>query len=89
MGGLPTNKTVNGFAVDAANPKTMYVAMRDGLFKSTDAGQAWKRIGNDLKNLAAVSINPKNPKEIYVSADKGTISMSVDAGVNWKKQQQQ
>ena len=86
MGGLPTNKTVNGFAVDSLNPKIMYAAMRDGLFKSTDAGETWKRIENGLKNLAAVSINPKNPKEIYVSAADGTIFMSSDAGTKWKKQ---
>jgi len=87
VGGLPANRTVNGFAVDPQNPKTMYVAMRDGFFKSMDAGQSWRRSGNDLKNLAAVSINPKNPKEIYLSTIDGTIFMSVDAGMNWKKQQ--
>jgi hypothetical protein len=41
---------VNGFAVDPENPKNMFVAMRDGLFKSTDAGESWKRVGNQLKN---------------------------------------
>lgn len=86
MGGLPTNRTVNGFAVDPENPKVMYVAMRDGLFGSTDAGATWKRVGNQLKNLAAVSINPKNPKEVFVSAVEGAIFMSADAGMSWKKQ---
>lgn len=86
MGGLPTNKTVNGLAVDPSNPKVMYVAMRDGLFKSTDAGETWTRVENELKNLAAVSMNSKNPKEIYVSAADGTIFMSADAGKKWQKQ---
>ena len=87
MGGLPTNRTVNGFAVDPDNSKTMFVAMRDGLFKSTDAGASWKSVGNGLKNLAAVVINPKKPNEMFVSTMDGTIYMSADAGVNWKKQQ--
>ena len=86
MGGLPTNQTVNGFAVDPENPKVMYVALRDGLFRSADAGQTWKRVGNELKNLAAVSVNPKNPKEVYVSTVDGTIFMSGDAGMQWRKQ---
>ena len=87
MGGLPTNRTVNGFTVDPGNPKVMYVAIRDGLFKSTDAGETWKPVGKELKNLAAVTINPKKPTEIYVSTIDGTIYVSADAGMKWKKQQ--
>ena len=87
VGGLPTNRTVNGFAVDFSNPMTMYVAMRDGLFKSTNAGESWKRVDDDLKNLAAVTVNPKNPDEVYVSATDGIIFMSTDAAIKWKKQQ--
>jgi photosystem II stability/assembly factor-like uncharacterized protein len=86
VGGLPTNKTVNGFAVDPANPKTMYVAMRDGLFKSTDAGNSWKNVGNDLKNLAAVTVNSKNSSEVYVATADGKIFASADGGVKWKAQ---
>ena len=87
MGSLPANRTVNSFAVDPENPKVMYVAMRDGLFKSTDADATWKRVGNDLKNLAAVTINPKKPTEVYLSTMDGTIYLSGDAGMKWKKQQ--
>jgi len=86
VGGLPTNGTVNGLAVDPTNSKTMYVAMRDGLFKSTDAGASWKAVGNELKNLAAVAINPKKPNEIYLSMMDGTIYASADARMKWKKQ---
>ncbi|MBI2986768.1 MAG: hypothetical protein HYY45_08375 [Deltaproteobacteria bacterium] len=87
MGGLPANRTVNGFAVDPQNPRVMYVAMRDGLYKSTDADETWKRIGGELKNLAAVAINPKKPNEVYVATMDGKIYMSADAGMKWKKQQ--
>ena len=86
MGGLPTDRTVNGFAIDPENSKTMFVAMRDGLFKSTDAGVSWTRTGNDLKNLAAVTINPKKRDEVYVSAMDGTIYVSADGGLKWKAQ---
>ena len=87
MGGLPTNRTVNGFAVEPGNPKVMYVAMRDGLFKSADAGASWKRIGNELKTLAAVTINPNRPNDVYIATMDGAIFMSADAGMEWKKQQ--
>lgn len=87
MGGLPANKTVNGFAVDPGNPRIMYVAMRDGLFNSIDAGESWKRVANGPKNLAAVTFNPTKPNEIFVATMDGAIYMSADAGVKWKKQQ--
>ena len=87
MGGLPTNRTVNGFGANPADPKIMFVARRDGLFKSTDAGASWKVVGNEIKNVAAVTINPKKPSEMFLSTMDGTIYVSADAGMKWKKQQ--
>ena len=86
MGGLPANRTVNGFAVDPENPKVMYVAMRDGLFKSTDAGETWRRLAKELKNLAAVALNPKRVGEVYVSTADGVIFKSADGGMTWTRQ---
>ena len=87
MGGLPTNRTVNGFAVNPQDSKIMFAAIRDGLFKSVDAGTSWKRVGNEIKSAAAVAINPKQPNEVFVSTIDGTIYVSADAGTKWKKQQ--
>ena len=86
MGGLPANRTVNGFAVDPVNPKIMYVAMRDGLFKSIDAGETWKPLGKELKNLGAVTVNPKKQNEIYAATIQGMIFKSTDGGTRWKRQ---
>jgi photosystem II stability/assembly factor-like uncharacterized protein len=86
VGGLPTNRTVNGFAVNPQDSKIMFVAMRDGFFKSADAGASWARSGKDLKNLAAVTINPTKRDEVYVSAMDGTIYVSTDGGMKWEKQ---
>jgi photosystem II stability/assembly factor-like uncharacterized protein len=83
VGGLPTSRTVNGFAVNPADPKVMYVAMRDGLFKSTDAGESWKPVGKGLKNLAAVAVHPKRPSEVYVATMGGAIFRSADGGTTW------
>ena len=85
MGGLPTNRTVNGFAVDPENPKVMYVAMRDGLFKSTDAGETWKPVGKGLKNLAAVTVNPRKLNEVYAATADGIIFKSADGGMTWEQ----
>ena len=85
MGGLPANRTANGFAVSPADSKVMYVAMRDGLFKSTDAGERWKSVGEVLKNLAAVTVNSRKPNEIYAATADGVIYRSTDGGTRWER----
>jgi photosystem II stability/assembly factor-like uncharacterized protein len=85
VGGLPTNRTVNGFAVDPSNPKVMYAATRDGLFKSMDAGERWKRAGT-LTNLAAVAVNPKRTSEVYAATVDGQLFRSPDGGMTWERQ---
>jgi len=85
-GSLPANRTVYGFAVDPGNPKVMYVAMRDGLFKSTDAGKTWKAVGKELRRLAAVTVNPRKPGEVYAATADGVIFKSKDGGMTWERQ---
>ena len=87
VGGLPANLTVYGFAVNPVDPRVMYVAMRDGLLKSGDAGKSWSSIGKDLKNLAAVAVNPKRPDEVYAATDEGVVFKSTDGGTTWERQQ--
>lgn len=85
-GGLPANRTVNGIAIDPQNPKVMYAAMRDGLFKSLDGGESWKPFGKELKNLAAVTVNPRKPSEIYAVTSEGVMFKSADGGATWVSQ---
>ena len=82
MGGLPTG-TVNGFAVDLANPKTMYVAMRDGVYRSIDAGETWTLTTGGPKNAVAIVVHPKRRAEVYAASAEGTIFVSRDGGERW------
>lgn len=83
MGGLPTNRTVYGFAVNPENTKVMFAALRDGLFRSADAGESWKPVGKELKNMAAVTINPKRPDEVFAVSAEGKLYVSTDGGMTW------
>ena len=82
MGGLPTS-TVNGFAAHPTNAQVMYVAMRDGIFKSDNAGEQWTPAANGPKNVAAVAINPKKPPEVYAATVEGKLFRSTDGGAQW------
>ena len=82
VGGLPT-ETINGFAVDPTNPKVMYVAMRGGIFRTDNAGKAWTQAPGGAKNVAAVTVNPKKPQEVYAVTMDGTLYRSTDGGGQW------
>lgn len=84
VGGLPTS-TVNGVAVHPANPKTMYVAMRDGILRSGDGGTTWVQVGGGIKGVAAVTVHPRTPAEVYAVTMEGRLFHSPDGGARWNE----
>lgn len=98
--------SVGAIAVSESNPNIVYVGMGehairgvmshhgDGMYKSTDAGKTWKKIGLDLtQHIARVIIDPNNPDIVYVAAQGALYSSSsergvyktTDGGISWKK----
>lgn len=86
MGGLPTNRTVNGFVVSPTNSGVMYVTTRDGLFQSKDAGESWKSVGAGIRDVVAVTVNPREPGEVYAVSTDGRLYRSADGGMTWANQ---
>jgi len=97
--------SVGAVAVAESDPNVVYVGMGehavrgvmtsggDGIYKSTDAGKTWKKIGLDLtQHIARIVINPKDPNIVYVAAQGALYSKSkergiyksVDGGTTWK-----
>ncbi len=65
----------------------------DGVYKSTDAGKTWKKMGLDLtQHIARIVIHPKDPNIVYVAAQGALYSRSTqrgiykstDGGTSWK-----
>jgi len=99
-------QSIGAIALDPSDPdNTIYVGtgetwtrnsvtIGDGLYKSTDGGGNWKKIGLEKsERIANIIINPKDPKEVYVavlgalwgdSEDRG-VYKSNDGGATWNK----
>ncbi len=69
------------------------VSVGDGLYKSTDGGNNWKKIGfENSERISSIVINPNNTNEIYIGvlgalwsdSDERGIYKSNDGGKTWK-----
>lgn len=97
--------SVGAVAVAESDPNIIYVGMGehpvrgvmthggDGVYKSTDAGKTWKKMGLDLtQHIARVVIDPKNPNIVFVAAQGALFShtkqrgiyKTTDGGLSWK-----
>src|SRR5579871_442874 len=98
-------QSIGSIAVDQKNPKIVYVgtgesnmrnsvSIGDGLYKSTDAGDNWTKIGLDsTEHISKILVDPQNSNTIYVAAPGPLWSdskhrglyKSNDAGKTWEK----
>lgn len=97
--------TIGAIAVAESDPNVVYVgtgehAVRgvmthggDGVYKSTDAGKTWKKIGLELsQHVSRIIVDPKNPDIVFVAAQGALYSpskergvyKSTDGGATWK-----
>ena len=86
--------SVGAVAVSESNPNIVYVGMGehavrgvmthhgDGVYKSTDAGITWKKIGlESSQHIARIAIHPKNPDIVFVAAQGALYGNSKERGV--------
>ncbi len=84
---LKTSRALNvtAIAADPYEPDTVYAATLAGLYKSTDAAKAWKRIGESLADqmIVAMVLDRTRRGVIYITGRDG-VHRSEDAGATWK-----
>ncbi|HEX8138366.1 MAG TPA: hypothetical protein VF544_12310 [Pyrinomonadaceae bacterium] len=97
--------SVGAIGICESDPNVIYVGMGespirgnvshgDGVYKSTDAGKTWKRVGlEDTRQIGRVRVHPRNPDIVYVAALGHTfgpnqqrgIFRSKDGGKTWER----
>ncbi|MGB0911861.1 MAG: WD40/YVTN/BNR-like repeat-containing protein, partial [Nitrospirales bacterium] len=78
---------VNSLAIDPLNTRIIYAGTTQGLFKSTNRGNNWTKIGKALGDgyVSAIQLDPSNPSTIYLATSQG-VKKSTDAGETWDRQ---
>lgn len=98
-------QSIGCIAIDQSKPETIWVGtgesnMRNsvsvglGLYKTTDAGRNWTRVGlENSEHISKIIIHPNDPNTLYVavpgklwsdSADRG-LYKTTDGGKTWEK----
>ena len=98
-------QSIGALAIDPKSSRTIYagtgesnmrnsVSIGNGLYKSTDGGENWNKIGLDsTEHIAKIVIHPTNPDLIFVAAPGPLWSdskhrglyVSTDGGKTWTK----
>ncbi|MCK6618311.1 MAG: hypothetical protein L6Q51_11785 [Cyclobacteriaceae bacterium] len=99
-------QSIGAVEIDPSNPDNVIyvgtgevwtrnsVSVGDGLYKTTDGGATWQKIGFEKsERIAGIQVNPKNPNEIYVAvlgplwsdSDERGLYKTSDGGKTWNK----
>jgi photosystem II stability/assembly factor-like uncharacterized protein len=99
------NQSVGAIRIDPKNPKTVWVgtgetwtrnsvSVGDGVYKTTDGGETWGRLGlEQTERIARIAIDPKDSNVVFVCAtghlfddhpDRG-VYRTKDGGKSWEK----
>ncbi len=98
------SSSVGAVAVSESNPDVVYIGMGescirgnimpgDGVYKSTDAGKTWTRVGfANVDAISKIRVHPTNPDIVYVAAfgqyygpsDERGVFKSTDGGKTWR-----
>ncbi|MFT7670646.1 MAG: photosystem II stability/assembly factor-like uncharacterized protein, partial [Planctomycetota bacterium] len=89
----PSDANIVWVGTGEANPRNS-VSYGDGVYKSTDGGDSWKRMGlKDSFQIGRIAIHPEDPDIVYVGAlgrlfgtnEERGLFKTTDGGKTWDK----
>lgn len=103
--GVDAMQSIGDVTVAPSSPNTVWVgtgeannrqssSWGDGVYKSTDAGKTWTRMGlTDTRHIGRIVIDPLNANIVYVAAgghlwgqnEERGVFKTIDGGTTWKK----
>lgn len=76
---------IRGLVISPTEPNTMFAAsLNSGVFKTSDAGDAWTLSGLRGRRCLHLEMNPQNHNEIFVGTTQG-LAATFDGGQTWQE----
>jgi photosystem II stability/assembly factor-like uncharacterized protein len=82
----PKGARIESIAVDPKEKCTIYAAMKNKLYKTTNCGRDWAEMffdPNVLKIFTTIVVDWYNPTILYAGTSEGDVFRSTDAGLSW------
>jgi len=87
---------VYSLAVAKADPKVVYAMTTDGIARSDNGGELWKRLPESMNNAKAltiarhstvrgVAVDPRDAMTVYAGSARGEVHKSTDGGETWSQ----
>ena len=78
------SEAIVSIALHPTNPKILYVATNDAVYKSRDGGESWEKFPNfSARRVTTVAIDPQLPATIYAGTMGDAVYKSPDGGQHW------
>jgi photosystem II stability/assembly factor-like uncharacterized protein len=76
---------VNAIEIDDVNPNVVYAGTTKGLYRTTNKGESWERIGQSITQpfISSIVLQSGDPSVIYIGGPGG-VWKSADGGKSWE-----
>jgi photosystem II stability/assembly factor-like uncharacterized protein len=85
LSGCGRSDAIVVIALHPANPKILYVATNDYIYKTRDGGETWENLSKGMTHSRVISIviDPAYPATVYAGTKGDAVFKSYDGGQRW------